>query len=71
MSCIQNNELEIKAIQDECAFEITMFINQGIENIDRVKYDTLKLILKRYHGSMKIIHENQNINISLLIPVSR
>lgn len=71
MSCIQNNELEIKAIQDECAFEITMFINQGIENIDRVKYDTLKLIIKRYHGSMKIIHENQNINISLLIPVSR
>ena len=71
ISCIQNNELEIKAIQDECAFEITMFINQGIENIDRVKYDTLKLILKRYHGSMKIIHENQNINISLLIPVSR
>ena len=71
MSCIQNNELEIKAIQDECAFEITIFINQGIENIDRVKYDTLKLILKRYHGSMKIIHENQNINISLLIPVSR
>ena len=71
MSCIQNNELEIKAIQDECAFEITMFINQGIENIDRGKYDTLKLILKRYHGSMKIIHENQNINISLLIPVSR
>ena len=71
MSCIQNNELEIKAIQDECAFEITMFINQGIENIDRGKYDTLKLILKRYQGSMKIIHENQNINISLLIPVSR
>ena len=71
MNCIQNNELEIKAIQDECAFEITMFINQGIENIDRVKYDTLKLILKRYQGSMKIIHENQNINISLLIPVSR
>lgn len=71
MSCIQNNELEIKAIQDECAFEIMMFINQGIENIDRVKYDTLKLILKRYQGSMKIIHENQNVNISLLIPVSR
>ncbi len=71
MSCIQNNELEIKVIQDECAFEITMFINQGIENIDRVKYDTLKLILKRYQGSIKIIHENQNINISLLIPVSR
>lgn len=37
MNCIQNNELEIKAIQDECVFEITMFINQGIENIDRVK----------------------------------
>lgn len=71
MNCIQNNELEIKAIQDECAFEITMFINQGIENIDRMKYDTLKLILKKYQGSIKIIHENQNINISLLIPVSR
>ena len=71
MNCIQNNELEIKVIQDECAFEITMFINQGIENIDRVKYDTLKLILKSYQGSIKIIHENQNITISLLIPVSR
>ena len=71
MSCIQNNELEIKAIQDECVFEIAIFISQGIENIDRVKYDTLKLILKRYQGSIKIIHENQNINISLLIPVSR
>ena len=41
------------------------------ENIDRMKYDTLKLILKKYQGSIKIIHENQNINISLLIPVSR
>lgn len=71
MNCIQNNELEIKAIQDECVFEIAIFISQGIENIDRVKYDTLKLILKRYQGSIKIIHENQNINISLLIPVSR
>lgn len=69
MNCIQNNELEIKAIQDECVFEIAIFISQGIENIDRVKYDTLKLILKRYQGSIKIIHENQNINISLLIPV--
>ena len=71
MNCIQNNELEIKAIQDECVFEIAIFISQGIENIDRMKYDTLKLILKRYQGSIKIIHENQNINISLLIPVSR
>lgn len=71
MNCIQNNELEIKAIQDECVFEIAIFISQGIENIDRMKYDTLKLILKKYQGSIKIIHENQNINISLLIPVSR
>lgn len=46
MNCIQNNELEIKAIQDECVFEIAIFISQGIENIDRMKYDTLKLILK-------------------------
>jgi len=51
--------------------EIAIFISQGIENIDRMKYDTLKLILKKYQGSIKIIHENQNINISLLIPVSR
>ena len=71
MNCIQNNELEIKAIQGECVFEIAIFISQGIENIDRMKYDTLKLILKKYQGSIKIIHENQNINISLLIPVSR
>ena len=41
----------------------------GIENIDSVKYDTLKLLLKKYQGSIKIIHENQNLILSLLIPM--
>ena len=41
----------------------------GIENIDPVKYDTLKLLLKKYQGSIKIIHENQNLILSLLIPM--
>lgn len=54
MNCIQNNELEIKAIQDECVFEIAIFISQGIENIDR-KYDTLKQFYKNIQGSIKII----------------
>lgn len=71
MKCIQNKELEVKVLQDECVFEMTMFINQGIKNIDHVKYDTLKLILKKYQGSITISQENQNITISLLIPVSR
>lgn len=31
MNCIQNNELEIKAIQDECVFEIAIFISQGMK----------------------------------------
>ncbi len=67
--CVNHQELQVKIIQDTCVFEITMTMHLGIENIDPVKYDTLKLLLKKYQGSIKIIHENQNLIISLLIPM--
>lgn len=67
--CVNQQELEVKMIQDTCAFEIAMTMHLGIENIDQVKYDTLKLLLKKYQGSIKIIHENQNLILSLLIPM--
>ena len=67
--CVNHQELQVKIIQDTCVFEITMTMHLGIENIDTVKYDTLKLLLKKYQGSIKIIHENQNLIISLLIPM--
>ena len=56
--CVNHQELQI-----------TMTMHLGIENIDPVKYDTLKLLLKKYQGSIKIIHENQNLILSLLIPM--
>lgn len=67
--CVNHQELQVKIIQDTCVFEITMAMHLGIENIDPVKYDTLKLLLKKYQGSIKIIHENQNLILSLLIPM--
>lgn len=67
--CVNHQELQVKIIQDTCVFEITMIMHLGIENIDPVKYDTLKLLLKKYQGSIKIIHENQNLILSLLIPM--
>lgn len=67
--CVNHQELQVKIIQDTCVFEITMTMHLGIENIDSVKYDTLKLLLKKYQGSIKIIHENQNLILSLLIPM--
>ena len=67
--CVNHQELQVKIIQDTCVFEITMTMHLGIENIDPVKYDTLKLLLKKYQGSIKIIHENQNLILSLLIPM--
>lgn len=70
MDCITNHEIEIKVNQDHCAFQIYMFISQGIEHIDQVKYDTLKLILKKYQGSIQILKEGESIYISLLIPVN-
>ena len=66
---VNHQELQVKIIQDTCVFEITMTMHLGIENIDPVKYDTLKLLLKKYQGSIKIIHENQNLILSLLIPM--
>lgn len=70
MDCITNNQIEIKVNQDNCIFQFSMFISQGIEHIDQVKYDTLKLILKKYQGSIQILKERESIYISLLIPVN-
>lgn len=67
--CIITKELEIKVIQDDCFFEIDFSILNGIENIDCTKYDTLKIIVKKYQGSLTITNSNNYIVISLMIPV--
>lgn len=51
--CVNHQELQVKIIQDTCVFEITMTMHLGIENIDPVKYDTLKLLLKNIKAVSK------------------
>mgnify|MGYP007123279282 CR=1 FL=1 len=70
IDCMENNELEVKITEDQCAFEITLYMNDAKERINQMKYDTLVLILHKYHGSLQVQHAGASLYISTLIPVS-
>lgn len=70
IDCMENNELEVKIMEDQCAFEITLYMNDAKERINQMKYDTLVLILHKYHGSLQVQHAGASLYISTLIPVS-
>lgn len=70
IDCMENNDLEVKIMEDQCAFEITLYMNDAKERINQMKYDTLVLILHKYHGSLQVQHAGASLYISTLIPVS-
>ena len=51
IDCMENNELEVKITEDQCAFEITLYMNDAKERINQMKYDTVTVL------SSKMIEE--------------